>query len=266
MLNRWHLRRLGFKQLRKLIYWRTVAYPAFRSIPLIHAVTPRERDELATWFPGQGIKVIPNAIDLEAMDSLGAEAGAELSPVVDEPYLLFLGRLHPVKGIELLIAAFAEALAGTNGKFRLLIVGPESDPAYVAQLKSLVRLSGLEARVTFLGPVFGPREKLSLYRHAWAVCSPSQSEVMGLVNLEAASAGVPVVTTHETGLGGWEEAGGLLVHPRVEELSRALQQVFSWSPRERRDRGQKMRQLVERRYSWQAVGPQWLELYAGLAG
>lgn len=266
MLNRWHLRHLGFRELRKLIYWRTVAYPAFRPIPLIHAVTPRERDELATWLPGQTIQVIPNAIDLEALDSLGAKAGEEFSPVVDEPYLLFLGRLHPVKGIDLLISAFAKALAGANGKFRLLIVGPESDPAYAAQLKSLVRLSGIEGQVTFLGPVFGPQEKFSLYRHAWAFCAPSQTEVMGLVNLEAASAAAPVITTHETGLCGWEEGGGLLVHPRVEELSRALQQVFSWSESERRERGQKLRQLVERRYSWQAVGPQWLELYASLAG
>ncbi len=66
------LRHIGFKELRKLIYWRTLAYPAFRHIPLIHAVTPRERDELATWLPGQCIQVIPNAIDLEAMDHLRA--------------------------------------------------------------------------------------------------------------------------------------------------------------------------------------------------
>jgi glycosyltransferase involved in cell wall biosynthesis len=89
---------------------------------------------------------------------------------------------------------------------------------------------------------------------------------MGLVNLEAAALRVPVVTTHETGLGGWEEAGGVLVHPQVEELSCALQKVFSWSETERQDRGQKLRQLVERRYSWQAVGPQWLELYSSMIG
>lgn len=264
MLNRWHLRNVGFKELRKLIYWRALAYPAFRHIPLIHAVTPRERDELATWLPGQCIRVIPNAIDLEAMDHLRATAGDGSAPPVDEPYLLFLGRLHPVKGIELLIEAFARARRESKRRFRLLIVGPESDPAYAAKLKSLVGLLGVEQEVTFLGPVFAAQEKISLYRQAWAFCDPSQTEVMGLVNLEAASAQVPVVTTHETGLWDWEEGGGLLVHPRVTELSRALERVFSWSESERQDRGDRMRQLVERRYTWQAVGPQWLELYAGL--
>jgi glycosyltransferase involved in cell wall biosynthesis len=266
MLNSWHLKQRGFKVLRKLIYWRTVAYPAFRHIPLIHAVTPRERDELAQWFPGQSIKVIPNAIDLGAMDALPANVGEESSPRVDEPYLLFLGRLHPVKGIDLLIQAFAKGIQGINRKFRLIIAGPSSDPAYAAKLKSLVRLLGVEEKVIFLGPVFGLQQKLSLYRQAWAFCAPSQAEVMGLVNLEAAAARLPVVTTHETGLCDWEEGGGLLVHPQVEELSRALKQVFSWSESERQDRGQRLRQLVEQRYAWQAVGPQWLELYAGLAG
>jgi glycosyltransferase involved in cell wall biosynthesis len=266
MLNRWHLRHLGFSELRKLIYWRALAYPAFRHIPLIHAVTPRERDELATWLPGQCIRVIPNAIDLEAMDHLRTMAGDEPGPPVDEPYLLFLGRLHPVKGIELLIEAFAQSRRASKRKFRLLIVGPESDPAYSAKLKSLVRSLGVEHQVTFPGPVFDPQEKNALYRHAWAFCAPSQTEVMGLVNLEAASAQLPVVTTHETGLWDWEEGGGVLVHPRVEELSRALGQVFAWSESERQDRGHRMRQLVERRYTWQAVGPQWLELFAGLRG
>jgi hypothetical protein len=52
----------------------------------------------------------------------------------------------------------------------------------------------------------------------------------------------------------------------VEALSQALKQVFAWSAGERQDRGQKLRRLVERCYSWQAVGPQWLELYSSLAG
>jgi glycosyltransferase involved in cell wall biosynthesis len=264
MLNRWHLRHLGFKELRKLVYWHMVAYRAFRHIPLIHAVTPRERDELAGWFPGQRIAIIPNALDLEEMDRLLTVAGDEASPPFDEPYVLFLGRLHPVKGIELLIEAFARCIRESKRRFRLLIVGPESDPAYAAKLKSLVRLLGVEPKVTFLGPVFEPREKISLYRHAWAFCAPSQVEVMGLVNLEAAAVQVPVVTTHETGLCGWREGGGILVHPRVEDLSQALTEIFSWSENERLDRGNRLRRLVERRYSWQAVGPQWLELYGSL--
>jgi glycosyltransferase involved in cell wall biosynthesis len=264
MLNSWHLRHIGFKELRKLIYWRTMAYPAFRHIALIHAVTPQERDELARRLPGQSIEVIPNALDLEEMDRLLGETNDTSSPPFDEPYVLFLGRLHPVKGIELLIEAFNMSIQGSQQKFRLLIVGPESDPVYSAKLKALVRQLGLETRVIFWGMAQGA-QKVKLYRHAWVFCSPSQTEVMGLVNLEAAAARLPVVTTHETGLCGWEEAGGILVHPRVEELRQALSRVLAWSEPERLNRGWQLRRLVEQRYSWQAVGAQWLELYSGLA-
>jgi len=106
---------------------------------------------------------------------------------------------------------------------------------------------------------------LQLYRNAWAFCAPSHSEAIGLVNLEAAAAGTPVITTHETGLYDWEEGGGLLIHPRVEELCRALEQIFSWSESERQERGRTLRRLVERRYSLEAVGPQWQALYGELA-
>jgi len=85
-----------------------------------------------------------------------------------------------------------------------------------------------------------------------------------MVNLEGAAVRVPVVTTHETGLYDWEEGGGLLVHPRVEEMAWALSQALDWSESERHERGRALRHLVERRYSWEAVGPQWLELYASL--
>jgi len=62
----------------------------------------------------------------------------------------------------------------------------------------------------------------------------------------------------------WEEGGGILIYPRVEDLTRALQQVLSWSDSERQDRGRQLRQLVESRYSWEVVGPQWSNLYADL--
>ena len=54
-----------------------------------------------------------------------------------------------------------------------------------------------------------------------------------------------MITTFETGLSDWEQGGGLLVHPRVEDLTGALETVFSWTESERADRGRALRQLVE---------------------
>ena len=87
---------------------------------------------------------------------------------------------------------------------------------------------------------------------------------MSMTSLEAAAAGTPLVTTYEAGVLDWQENGGLLVHARVGEVAAALDQVFSWSDHERQDRGRQLRQLMERRYSWEIVGPQWLNLYDDL--
>jgi glycosyltransferase involved in cell wall biosynthesis len=260
MLNPWLWQDGRLRRVKKLTYWQTMAYPAFRHLPLIHAVSPLERDNLAPQFPGQRLEVIPNAIDLKEVDALdGIEDSPD--PLWDRPYLLFLGRLHVSKAVDLLITAFAQASKGRA--FRLVIVGPDSTPGFTARLKAQVRALGLEEQVSFLGPVFGAK-KWQIVRHAWALCNPSHSEGLPMVNLEGAAVRVPVVTTHETGLYDWEEGGGLLVHPRVEEMAWALSQALDWSESERHERGRALRHLVERRYSWEAVGPQWLELYASL--
>jgi glycosyltransferase involved in cell wall biosynthesis len=261
MLSPWHWQDGSLRRLKKLIYWYTLAYPAFRHLSVIHAITAQERDHLTQYFPGQDLVVIPNAIDVEEVDKLLAAQDLELNSAVEPPYLLFLGRLHAKKGVELLLTAFARARLDRS--FRLLIAGPAHTPVYAAKLRAQVKDLGLEDWVTFLGPVFGP-QKWHLYRNAWAFCAPSYSEVVGLVNLEAAAAEVPVITTYETGLSDWGEGGGLLTHPRVEELSRALEQASSWDEKERNERGRQLRVLVERRYSWRAVGPQWTRLYSRL--
>ena len=259
MLSPWHWQDGRLRPLKKRLYWWALASPAFRRLSLVHAITAAERDALAGQFPGIRLEVIPNAIDLGEADAALATAAEPLD--LEAPYLLFLSRLHPKKGIDLLLGAYARAR--NRGNWRLLIVGPDWSAAYTAGLKDLARSLGLEGRVRFLGPVFGAG-KWQLYRQAQALCLPSYSEVVGLVNLEAAAARKPVITTHETGLLDWEQSGGLLVHPRVEELTAALEAVFSWTESEREGRGRALRQLVERRYSWEAVGPRWLELYRAL--
>jgi len=259
MLNSWHWQDGRLRPLKKHLYWWALAYPAFRQLAVVHAITPQEREELAPQFPGMRLEVIPNAIDLKEVDAALAIPAAPLD--LERPYMLFLSRLHPKKGIDLLLAAFARAK--NRGDWRLLIVGPDYSAAYTAGLNDLARSLGLEGRVRFPGPIFGAG-KWQLYRQASAFCLPSRSEVVGLVNLEAAAARTPVITTHETGLADWEEGGGLLVHPQVEDLTGALEALFAWSESERIDRGRDLRQLVEHRYSWEAVGPRWLELYGAL--
>ncbi len=265
MLESWIWRRQSaLPRLRKYLYWKGIAYPVFKHAAVVHALTEREAATLQSYFPGQKLAVIPHGIDLHAVDG----AIAQLSPAeggAQPPYFLFMGRLHPVKGVHLLIRAFSQINANN---FVLKIAGPvqSREQAYADSLHRLTVDLGLEERVIFTGAV-GGAAKWRLYRDAWAFCLPSFSEVIGLVNLEAAAARTPVITTFETGVvAQWDQCGGLRIHPQEEAIRAGLVQSAAWSQEERWQRGEEMRTLVEQEYSWQRLGKDWASLYGSLAG
>ena len=259
MMEPWLWNKQGRRvKYKKGLYWRMVGYPTLRKAAVIHAITPRERDLLATRFPGQRTEVIPNAIDIAHVDE--QLAGGPVEPV---PVILFLGRIHPIKGVDLLIRAFAAAKLPEP--WRLVVAGPAESPEYLARLKAMVEQLGLQQLVDFVGPIYG-NEKWEWVRRAWVVAVPSYSEVVGMVNLEASACRTPTITTHQTGLWDWEQGGGVLIHPDAEELERALKLAVAWGVAERVERGLASRRLVEQKYSWEVVGAQWLELYRDLSG
>jgi glycosyltransferase involved in cell wall biosynthesis len=259
MLEAWTWERQSWPhRLKKTLYWRGLAYPAFKHAALIHALTPNEAVTLRGYFPHAQIVTIPNGVALEEIDRILAELPP--SDPAEPPYFLFLGRLHPKKGIHLLIQALAQL---PQQEFQLKIAGPSQprEAAYAASLPRLAQELGLGERVHFLDRVEGA-DKWRLYRDAHAFCLPTFSEGMPLVNLEAAACGTPVLTTPASGvLSSWERGGGVLVEPQVVSLLSGLSQAAGWSRHERDCRGAQLRRLVEMEYSWSAVLPRWVEVY-----
>jgi len=235
--------------LKKKLYFKLLANSAFAKANYLHAITPDEQNNLRKLFPKSKIVCIPNAIDTE--------------PLIERittrrPYFLFLGRLHPKKGLELLIDAFT---ALKNLDFDLKIAGLENE--YSRELQNKVRASE-DSRIQFLGAVTG-NVKQSLYRNAHSFVAPSYSEVVGMVNLEAAMMATPVITTIETGLlQEWNQNGGVLIHPDFSKLKKTISDAAQWSPQERDDRGLKLREFVIKNYSWESVKPQWSVIYREL--
>jgi glycosyltransferase involved in cell wall biosynthesis len=181
------------------------------------------------------------------------------------PYFLFVGRLHPVKAIHLLLRAFARLPEQT---YRLIIAGPTQpqEQAYASSLRQLAADLGLGERVSFIGAVRGS-EKWTLYQGAWAFILPSFSEGLSGVNLEAAACRCPVITTRESGMvAEWDACGGVFVHPEEESILSGLLQAGGWTAAERESRGKSLRALVERNYAWDVVGKQWASVYKRLAG
>lgn len=242
--------------LKKALYWNLLAGPAFSTVDVVHAVTPREKQHLRKYFPKQRIEVIPNAIELEDIPDTC------LHEIQRQKIILFLGRIDSVKGVDILLRAFS--LAEIDHDWRVVIIGPVWSQPYKNLLDRIVNDHGLTERVSFEGAVFGDQKNLWL-RKAWVLAAPSHSEVIGLVNLEAAAHYLPSITTHQTGLFDWALGGGMLIDPDVGQLKLALENACAWSDSEQLARGEASRRLVIERYSWNAVMPKWKSLYDSLS-
>lgn len=155
-------------------------------------------------IPPERVHVLTPGVD-RAMFAPGqrhaARAAIGLPP---GPVLLFVGRLQPLKGAELAVATLAATRAGTpaGSDAQLVIVGGPSGPeghATLARLRSMADELGLAGCVRFVDPL--PHHLLSTYYRAADVCLvPSRSESFGLVALEAAACGTPVVASDVGGL------------------------------------------------------------------
>jgi glycosyltransferase involved in cell wall biosynthesis len=234
-------------KLKKKLYFNVVSRSAFAKARYLHAITPEEQKNLQKLFPKTEVVCIPNAIEIEEMVERKEPS---------RPYFLFLGRLHPKKGVELLIDVFASL---KTLDFDLKIAGPENEHS-----KELQRLAQQDSRIKFLGEVRGV-DKKHLYRNAHAFVAPSYSEVVGMVNLEAAMMGTPVITTHQTGLlHEWDSKGGMLINPNFEELQSALQEVSKWDLKKRDLNGEHLRNFIIQEYSWKVNKPKWEALYTSM--
>jgi glycosyltransferase involved in cell wall biosynthesis len=245
----WNQHGVVYRALKRL-YWNLILRPRMRKVDYIQAITSLEAKTLQQEFPNSKQILIPNAINLASIPDIEKQDTFEKS-------ILFLGRIHPKKGVHTLVEAFH--LAGVKG-WKLKIAGPVFSKAYLREIKDQIKLLNIEDNVEFLGPIYGD-DKYRLMARSWVAVVPSSSEVVGLVNLEAASVHTPAITTHATGLSDWEEGGGILVDDDPIQLSKAIESATSWTLDERMRRGNASRNLLEKQYSWQSTGPLWEQAY-----
>lgn len=171
---------------------------------LMLASTDDEREQLVGLYGAERdrIEIVPPGVDHELFSPAGPGARAAARAALDlddRPVLLFVGRIQPLKGARLAVRTLA-ALNDTRAV--LLVVGGPSGPAGTAELEALHRLArtlGVLDQVRFVPPQ--PHERLATFYRAADVCLvPSRTESFGLVALEAAACGTPVVAAGVGGL------------------------------------------------------------------
>ena len=213
-----------------------------------------------------GMLVGPQSAGAPPVRASGSQRSARPRPIWPRGFVLFAARLQPLKGPALAIAAMAELAPEIRPQ--LVVAGDASaDFAdYAAELRALVDDLGLRDDVTFIGPQ-SRADLATLLRSARVVLVPSHSETFGLIALEAASSGTPVIAASAGGLReavAHLETGHLMDSRRPEDWGCALRHLLT-HPRQLATMGVVAR-VHARRFDWAFAAHRLSGLYARLMG
>lgn len=255
MLDPWAVRNSAWK---KKLVGKLFADESLKKASCIHALCQSEADSIRAYGLKNPIAIIPNGI---VLPDLMTNQAPPVSGVKRK--LLFLGRIHPKKGLKELLQAWAKAKSLKPHNFsdwQLLIVGWD-DGGYENGLRTLGKELGIEASVEFIGSKFGA-EKEALLREVDAFILPSFSEGLPMSVLEAWSFGVPVVMTEFCNLPeGFVAEAALKIVPDVESIARGLCQLTEMEPSELALMGQSGRSLVEKKFTWEKIAQNMKTVY-----
>jgi len=258
MLDPWAL---SFHPVRKKVYSAIWERKNLNGAAKIICLTENEEKYVRKFGVASPTVVIPNGIERSFADHLPAKKQfSEKHPEFLGKYLvLFLGRIHPKKGIELLIRAL-QKLSQLPAKIHLIIAGPEEDKAYTQNLKTLVSSLQLEKNITFFGEVYGESKK-ELLIGADLFVLPSHDEAFSISILEAMVCNLPVVVTKNCNFPEVErfQAGFVIPH-NLDHLVDVMSNIIV-DEKAQTQMGANGRKLVLANYHWDAIALRLLQAY-----
>ena len=260
MLDPWSLSQ---SRLKKALYYAWRLRATLRRARALHFTTETEADLVAPLRLGTPPLVETLGVDLAEFEQLPPPGEFRSRyDLADRPLLLFLGRIHPKKGLDLLIPAFADAKLDD---VLLVIAGPDGD-GYRAKVEAEVAARGLMGRVLFTGMLRG-RDRVSALADADLFVLPSYQENFGIAVVEALAAGTPVLISDQVNL--WRdvaeaEVGGV-VRADARQLAVELRRWMTNSALRTAAAG-RARPLVWRRYDWRQIAARWVRHYAEVIG
>jgi glycosyltransferase involved in cell wall biosynthesis len=243
--------------IAKRVFWPLFQRPALLQATCFHATAEAEYRDIRRLGFKQPVAIIPNGIDLAKMPDRS---------VSQQRTLLFLGRVHVVKGLDMLLPAW-HAVQDSFPDWRLVIAGGDDGyhgvSGYLDEVKGKVQALCLK-RVEFRGPLYG-EEKLQAYRDADLYVLPSYSENFGMTVAEALAMGTPAIVSRGAPWSGLDQQGaGWWMHIGVDPLVASLKDAMSRSPTVLGAMGEAGRAWMQRDFSWNGIGTRMSATYQWL--
>ena len=257
MLDSWALGRSRMKKRAARIVWED---SLLRGAAFLHALNEAEANSIRLLGLRNPIRVIPNGVKLPAMGEAVSPSGQALAPPDTRRSVLFIGRLHPKKGLTELILAWALLPAEIRSEWRLRVAGWD-ELGLLAKLKGLSHALKLEDVIDFVGGVCG-EVKDAVFRSASAFILPSYSEGLPIAVLEAWSYGIPVFMTPACNLvKGSEAEAAFEIDTDPVNMANVLARTLNDRPA-LESSGRRGRVLVERDHGWPGIARAMHDAYA----
>ena len=257
MLEPWAL---NHKRLKKNLAWCLYQCRDLKQARCHITTSEAEAQNLQDLGLGVPIATVPNGVDVPEERPRGVGSGAERAVRGGLRTALFLGRIYPIKGLPMLIEAWARA---QPDGWILRIAGPD-EAGHQKQVERAVTAAGLGQVVSFTGPLAYGMKK-SAFFDAELFVLPTHSESFGIVVGEALAHGLPVLTTTgapwsilpDSGCGWWVDA-------TVDGITEGLRRATILDPETLRSMGAKGRALVSAKFGWKRVADRMLSTYEAI--
>lgn len=256
-------RHMAMKPKRKKAFLKLFVRPILNNAAAIHATCEAEYNCAIKLGLKAPVIIVPNGTNLppENLENPGGALSKKLKSLSKQRLVLFMGRIEPIKGLDILLQSWADLTSEDNYKnVNLMIAGPD-ERNYTRKLKSMTSKLGIDDKVFFYGMVDNDSKWL-LYKQADIFILPSYSENFGLVVAEALASGTPVITTTSTP---WEILetynAGKWVSPEKQSLTNALRQLLDMPCEKLRAMGKEGQKMVRENYSWDIIAEKLVSVY-----
>jgi glycosyltransferase involved in cell wall biosynthesis len=247
--------------VRKKIAWLLFQKKVLQRASCIHVTAISEMKAVRNLGITTPIAVVENGVQIDEFsqvkDSVISKNRLKLNPKFK--YMLFLSRIHPKKGLHLLVNSWLK-LIDVHPDWRLLVVGPCGDKKYLDQIISLLKNHDKEDRVIFTGMLYD-QDRIDAFESSELFILPSYTENFGIVIAEALAAGIPVITTRETP---WqviqEFSAGWYVEVNQLEIDKALKEALNLNENKLASMGSQGLKLIEQ-YKWEGKAKKMMSIY-----